>query len=190
MQSSPNIHQELTRRAEYISLLAGASSVHEIENQWKQFLYHLERVWYKCENHFGKSPKWNGWKGKFEVARKRDPLLSYLINARGADEHTVEEITEKKPGSIGIGPGHTGSVHIKSLEFGPDGIKFDGEGSLKLTFSPASIQLLPVVNRGRTYLVPTQHKGTPIQPGILNIAKAGLDFYAKLVADAEEHFVK
>lgn len=119
MQSSPQIHAALDR-------LNRSQSLEEVEEHWKELLFRLERVWYKCESHFKHSPKWNGWKGKYEKYIKIDPVLAYLINARGAHEHTVEEIVKKDPGSISIGAGNEGSVHIKRLMVANGKVEFEG----------------------------------------------------------------
>lgn len=50
--------------------------------------------------------------GKFESLRKKDQLLSYLINARGADEHTVNEIVGRESGGIGINPARLSSSFV------------------------------------------------------------------------------
>jgi hypothetical protein len=190
MQPSPTIHSELSRCEELLENLKASKSIDEAEEHWKAFLSRLERVWYKCEAHFRRSPKWNGWKGKYERARKQDSLLVYLINARGAEEHTVEDIVNKQSGSFSIGPGPTGSALIQRLAFTQEGIKFDGKGSLAITFTPARLTLLPVTNRGRTYPVPTEHLGAPISAvNLLEIASAGLRFYKTVVAETESFLV-
>lgn len=191
MQPSPNIHAELKRCKELLQELGHATSATDFEDKWQRFLGHLERVWNKCVNHFGKSPKWNGWKGRFEIQRRTDPLLSYLTNARGAHEHTVTEITEKKPGSIGIGPGPSGRVHIKHLEIGPQGIRGEWDGDLAVTFIPDRVEPAPVKNRGRVYSVPTSHLGVQLMDtSATTFAMHGLAYYQNLVAEAEKFFVK
>jgi len=192
MQPSANIHLELQRCAELLEELRSAGSPDDFDDRWQRFLGHLERVWNKCQNHFGKSPKWNGWKGRYERQRRTDPLLSYLTNARGAHEHTVSDITNKKPGSIGLGAGPGGSVHIKRLTIGPNGqIQGEWDGDLKVTFNPGRADPAPVVNRGRAYAVPTTHLGSPLpDTTAVTLGKAGLVFYKQLVSDAEHFFVK
>jgi hypothetical protein len=95
MKHSDQLKIELSKAREAIKSMRNAKTIDEFEESWKTFLGRLERVWSKSINHFGKSPKWNGWKGKFESLRKSDPLLSYLVNARGAEEHTVNEIIKR-----------------------------------------------------------------------------------------------
>lgn len=191
MQPSPHIHLELQKCAELLEALEKAASTQEFEELWQRFLGNLERVWNKCLNHFGKSPKWNGWKGRFERERRIDPLLSYLSNARGAHEHTVADITTSQPASIGIGAGPNGSVHIKHLSIGPNGITGDWAGDLAITFIPGKVDPIAVTNRGRIYQVPDSHIGQKLpDKTVLTLGRYGLNYYVNLVAAAEKHFVK
>ncbi len=192
MQPSPKIHAELSRCEDLLRRLTGSKSLDEAEENWAAFLSRLERVWNKCEAHFRRNPKRNGWKGKYETARKSDPLLAYLIHARGAEEHTVEDIVARsRPGSVSIAAGTTGSAHIRRLAFTPEGIEFDGEGSLSITFAPERLALLPVTNRGRTYAVPTEHLGRPISAAnLVEVATAGLNFYRAVATETEGFLVK
>lgn len=190
MQPSPNIHLELQRCAELLEQLHSVTSPNEFDDRWQRFLGHLERVWNKCQNHFGKSPKWHGWKGRYEKQRRIDPLLSYLTNARGAHEHTVSDITDKKPSSIGLGAGPSGTVHIKRLTIGPNGqIQGDWDGDLKVTFNPERVDPAPIINRGKTYAVPTTHLGTALcDTTAVTLGRFGLAFYKQLVSDADQFF--
>lgn len=191
MQASSKIHNELLRSAELLDELETLDSLNHIEDTWLSFLGHLERVWYKCQHHFGKSPRWNGWKGRYDKQRSSDPLLSYLTNARGSDEHTVAEITEKTPSSVGMKAGPCGSVHIKSLRVSSGSIQGEWAGDLEIIVNPASIEPAAVVNRGKLYAVPTVHLGNPLSDSsFVTLGKAGLAYYQKLVADAEKFFCK
>ena len=190
MQSSLQIHAELDRCTQILDRLNRSQSLEEVEEHWKEFLSRLERVWYKCESHFKRSPKWNGWKGKYEKYRKIDPVLAYLINARGAHEHTVEEIVKKDPGSISIGAGNEGSVRIKRLMVADGKVEFEGDGDLLIQFNPAELKPVLIVNRGRDYPVPNEHMGIKLADNrITTIASLGLNFYKKVVLDTEAFLV-
>ena len=182
MQPSPNIHSELCRCSELLEKLASTKSPDEFDDVWQRFLGHLERVW----------NKWNGWKGRFEKHRRSDPLLIYLTNARGAHEHTVADITSKKPNSIGIGAGPSGSVHIKQLIIEPNNLlRGEWDGDLAVTFIPGQVDPVAVTNRGKIYEVPTSHMGSPLpDTTALTLAKNGLAYYECLVKDAERFFAK
>ncbi len=191
MQPSPQIQAELNKCAALLEEMAHTATAPEFEEKWQRFLGYLERIWNKCQDHFGRSPKWNGWKGRFEKQRRTDPLLSYLSNARGAHEHTVADITERTPGSIGIGAGPSGSVHIKHLHIGPDGVQGDWTGELAVTFTPGKVNPVSVTNRGRVYAVPEAHLSEKLPDNsALTLGRYGLAYYQKFVADAEAFFVK
>jgi hypothetical protein len=190
MEPSPQIHIELDRCIQLFDKLSQGQSLDEVEECWKEFLSGLERVWNKCESYFGKSPKWNGWKGRYEKLRKSDPVLSYLINARGAHEHTVAEIVRRDHGSISIGAGNNGPVHIKRLVIANGNVDFEGTGNLSIKFNPATLRLLAVINRGREYPAPIKHIDQQLTDiGMVAIALLGLNFYKKAVAEAEFFFL-
>lgn len=95
--------EELERARKAVAQMRSARSIEEFEEHWKHFLHRIERAWNKTKAHYGRSPKIGNWAAPVEDFRRKDPLLACLCNARGADEHTVSEITEREPGRIGIG---------------------------------------------------------------------------------------
>lgn len=191
MRHSDQPKNELAQARAAVDAMRSSKSLDEFEENWKEFLRRLERAWNKACAHFGKSPKWNGWKGKHEALRKSDPLLSYLINARGADEHTVNEIVERKPGGIGINPAEGNTLYIERMEINRGNISIKSPQRLKIEFLPAKTLLLPVVNRGRTYAVPTSHLGKAVDPtNVISVAERGVEFYERLLSEAETFFIK
>jgi hypothetical protein len=191
MQHSEQPSLELAKARSTIEVIRNTKALEDFEEGWKEFLGRIERVWNKASNHFCKSPKWNGWKGKFEGLRRSDPLLSYLVNARGADEHTVNEITGKEPGGIGINPAEGNSLYIEHMEINNGNIFIKSPQKIKINFLPSRTTLLPITNRGRTYSVPTTHLGKPVDPkNVIAIAEAGAQFYENFLVQAEEFFIK
>jgi hypothetical protein len=182
-----------------IERMKSAKSYEEFENEWKTFLSKLERAWNKAQDHYKRSPKWDGWKGKYTKSRKEDSLLKYLTNARGADEHTVSDITQNIPAELRIGLKLSDAngwialnkvavnetrVHIETTSNDPD-------AEVILHFSPEKTRLLPVVNRGVTYNVPTSHMAKEIDPNnVIGMAEMGLSFYESFLIEAEKYFVK
>lgn len=171
--------------------MAAAASLDEYEEHWKEFLRRVERCWNKAHAHYGKSPKWNGWQGRIDRLRRTDPLLSYLVNARGAEEHTVNEITTRHPGGIGINPAEGNSLYIERMEVNNGVISVRSPQKIKVDFIPARMGLLPVTNRGRTYGTPTLHLGNTIDPqNVQAVAGMALAFYEQVLREAEAFFVK
>lgn len=191
MRHSDQPFQELARAKEALAIMKASQSVEQFEEQWKEFLRRLERSWNKAHAHFGKSPKWNGWQGRIDNLRRTDPLLSYLVNARGAEEHTVNEITSRHVGDFGINPAEGNSLHIKRMEFGNGRVLIQSPQEIKIEFLPARMTLLPVVNRGRTYGLPTSHLGARVDPSnVIAVAQSALTFYEKTLNEAEAFLVK
>lgn len=191
MQHSDQPSLELAKARAAIDEMHNAKTLDAFEEAWKKFLGRLERVWNKGESHFGKSPRWNGWKAQFVGLRKTDPLLSYLCNARGADEHTVNEIVGRETGGIGINPVEGNSLYIERMEINNGNIFIKSPQKIRVEFFPARTMLLPVTNRGRVYDVPSSHLGNPVnQRNVIAIAELAAQFYEQFLTKAEEFFVK
>jgi hypothetical protein len=170
--------------------MESSESLEDLEDCWKEYLGRVERVWYKSSAHFKKSPKWNNWKVSFEKQRSTDPLLSYLRNARGADEHTVADIAEYHDGIISIVAGEGGGGTIRNLRISNGHVTAETTGSVNVVFNPFRIRLLSVTNRGVVYPVPNSHNGAPIDPeNVIAVAKVGLVFYENFLTEAENFFV-
>lgn len=77
------------------------------------------------------------------------------------------------------------------MKISTDGIHLDASAPVIVEFIAARTKLLPVLNRGRQYPVPTQHLGMPIDPSnVVALAAAGIKFYKRAVQEAEAFFVK
>lgn len=182
---------ELERARKAIADMRQAGSLEDLEECWKEYLRRLERIWSKSVSHFGKSPKWNGWQGPYLKLRKNDPLLSYFINARGAEEHTVAEITTRSPGSFSVKNDGNGTTRIDRLSIvNGKVVEISGTG-FYAEFVPERVKLLPITNRGVRHPVPTEHLSRPVDPeNLLEIAEKGVEFYATFLAQAEAFFIQ
>jgi hypothetical protein len=167
-----------------------SSTLDVLEYLWKEYLTHLERVWYKAQAHYRKSPKWPNWRQKYEKERKNDPLLSYLRTARGKHEHTLEEITSQDTGSIQIAAGATGTGTVKNIAINNGVLSADvTSGTISIIFDPAKVRILPLVYRGRNYEVPKTHLGSALDPdNVIDLAKKGAEYYERFLNEAEEYF--
>ena len=116
----------------------------------------------------------------------------YLRHARGADEHSVNEITERKTGSVGISAGPSGELFIRNLTTDGNGEidHFDYEGDAVITINPAKIGLRSVTNKGVLFDVPKKHLSRNIDSSnLLEIAELALTYYEGLLNAAEDFFV-
>jgi hypothetical protein len=191
MQHSDQPFIELERAEAAIAAMRDAGNLNDFEEHWKQYLHRVERVWNKARAHYGRSPKWLGWASKYEQARKSDPLLCYLINARGAEEHSVNEIVGREPGGVGINAAEGTSLHIKRIEQRDGKLVIESDQPLKIDFIAARTTLVPVTNRGRVYPVPSSHLGQQIDPkAVPNLAELATTYYRTALAAAEQFFVK
>ena len=192
MQNSPAPRLELDKALKSIVAMESAPCLDDFEEAWKSYLFRLERCFNKAQAHFKKSPKWDAWWGKYKKLRTTDDLLAYLINARGAEEHSVEDIAGRQGGGIGINPVDGDSVYIESITTdGAGNLIIRSPQALKIEFVPDRMTLLPVRNRGRDYLVPSTHLGAKIDANdVCGVAKLAHGFYSEFLSAAEEYFVK
>lgn len=68
----------------------------KLEDLWRDVLKRLERCYDKAKDAYHEIPKFKSWIGNYESLRKKDPLLSYLKQARNADTHSIKEIIVRK----------------------------------------------------------------------------------------------
>lgn len=191
MQRSEQPHIELNKARVAISDMKESQSLEEMEESWKSYLHRIERAWNRVLHHYGKSPKWNGWQANILKQRKSDPLLSYLINARGCDEHTGEDIVTKTKGGFGIGTTDGGPLQIESLTINNGHISFKGSSNAQFNFMAGGVELKSILNRGRQYHPPLEHLGIPIKSkSMVHIAELGLEFYSGFIESVERYFVK
>ncbi|HSD36851.1 MAG TPA: hypothetical protein VLC92_05050 [Rhodocyclaceae bacterium] len=191
MQSTDASRIELKKAKLAIDGMLGAASMEIYEECWKEYLRRIERAWNKTSNHYGKSPKWDSWQGRIVKKRREDSLLVYLVNARGADEHSVSEIVARQPGGIGINPAFGTEIRNLRIQSANGVFDIQSDTPLKIDFLPGKVSLLPVTNRGRTYPVPTSHLGKVIDSSnVVDVATLGLCFYEDVLSQAEAYSVK
>jgi len=184
---------QLEKAESFIKAMTSSQTLDEYEENWKEYFHSIERAWNKLTSHLKRSPKYQGWteRGRTEKLRRNDPLLSYLINARGAEEHSVADITKQESGGIGVNPAFGNTLHINKLEINNGQMHIDSVQPIKIEFIPGKVTLLPVDNRGRNYPVPSSHLDKPVASSDpVTIAKLGVSFYRDYFRMAEGNFVK
>ena len=150
---------ELAKAATALQAMEASEELQAFERHWEESLHRLERVWIKCKAQYNSSSRWQGWSGLIVRLRRNYPLLSYLKNARDADQHTLSAITARSPSELTLtAGGPQGRALIKRITINGNGqMAMQGDGVLNVVFRPEHTRLLPVVNRGRTYPVPKSH---------------------------------
>jgi hypothetical protein len=169
--------------------------LHVLDECWITFVRHLERCWYKTQAHMKGNSKWQGWseRGHIERQRKEDPLLSYLLNARGAEEHGISDLSVKQMGRLRIlRPDEPPPEYIQKVT-GLGGrvtqLMNLHDGRISAVEQQGQFLLIPVVDRGITYAVPTVYKGQPLAGSdAVTVASAGAEFYSKTLDRIESEF--
>lgn len=191
MQKTEAPAAELVKARQAIDRMKSAESLDDFEEDWKEFLRRLERCFNKIQAHYKKSPKWGGWFGRFSKTISSDQLLVYLRNARGADEHSVEEIVERSSPRVAFNPAVGDTIFIKNMVIRGGVIQsMEAPLGVAITFYPEKTRLLPITNRSIVYPVPELHQGKPVNPfNVVDIAECGYKFYEGVLSDAEKYFV-
>jgi hypothetical protein len=176
-----------------IEAMKNAKNLADLREAWISFLKNINRSFNKAQAELDDVRKFRGWteRGRVLELIRQDPLLAYLKNARGAEEHGIKPLAKETPDSytFKMNPGSRG-FFVKKVEFRPDGYtNVEGvQGDVEVQVTPPKFELVPVTNRGRTYFVPVTHLGVPLSSAFpVALAEAGylfyLDFFDKAKAE-------
>jgi ethanolamine utilization microcompartment shell protein EutS len=196
---------EIIKAEKSFDLMKNCESIQEIENNWRDFLNHLEKIWNKSERECQSfKNKFQPWQGEFVRLRKKDPLLRYLKNARDADVHSIFEIVQKSNPINIITPTEgqeiAGDLTTKFELLNVTGINIisplEGEiisGDVKLKFEliiEDKLDVINIENKEITYSPPESHLGNKINNSkdLFEIAELGLVFYKNYISQIESKF--
>ncbi|MEZ8955719.1 hypothetical protein [Vibrio cyclitrophicus] len=160
------------------------------EEEWRDFLNCIEKTWNKTERGCQSvRNKFAPWQGKFTKERKKDSLLKYVKQARDADNHSIQEVSEIKPGNTTMNFVNPKGGYIESMRIVNGNIvEFKGDPMI-VRDNPPTIVALKVKNNGNWYNPPREHKGQQLKTQHpVEIAEIALSYYKNFVADAEEKF--
>jgi hypothetical protein len=119
--------------------------------------------------------------------RKEDELLRYLYQARHADQHSIQPLTQELIAVQQLTIPPLGSVQLRFDE--KTGMPIINGECLSQMISGPRYLLLPVVNRGETYVPPTKHLGEKLSlPDAVVVAEKGMAFYEDYVRQVEAEF--
>lgn len=182
---------ELRSALRAIEGMKEAETMEDFEEEWKQYLTCLEKVWAKVERTC--KPQQNTfqpWQGKFQALRKKDMLLRYLKQARDADNHSIQDLTAIKPGQMTInfpsGSGRIDHLYIDNSRV----VSYSGDPMIETVTPPHPIAV-PIRNNGVWYNPPTSHLGNNV-PNLhpITIAELGIEFYSNYLEEVENKFFR
>ena len=127
-----------------------AESFASLEQAWTDFLIMANRVYTKLEQGAKGYPQSFGWFGLKKHERRKDPLLKYVKNARDADEHGLNPVTERE------GPTKLTSYGAGIEVLDGDTIRINPEAmndppKITMGWSPERVRLVQVITYGDKY---------------------------------------
>lgn len=164
---------------------------------WTDFLIAATSIPHIIEKAAGATPQARQWYGGKRNEGRKDPLVLYMFQARNAEEHGIEPVTEFEPAEYTIEHPEMGMT-IGDPRISPDGKTLylkAGHGPTgptpRITRKPANVRLASVYDDRfkQTFDPPTVHLGQPINSGEpATPAQAGnlyLSYVSALVRAAE-----
>ncbi len=151
----------------------------EARRGWCAFLLHANRVFSKLEQG-AKGTASLPWHGTIRRARKKDPLLQYIYQARDAENHgdpTLGQDTVVKCGAPNV-------QMLSAAEFPVLEARIIGA-----TVGLPMLLLLPVKTRSGIYTPPTRHFEQDIRPSIEVVAELTLTYLAQIITDAKSRMI-
>jgi hypothetical protein len=95
----------LNQASEAVAAMGDTKDPARIELHWIQFLVAANTFYSKLERGSKDSGKSAAWYGRKKHERRTDELFKYLHHARNADEHGIEQITQRASSFMTLGPG-------------------------------------------------------------------------------------
>lgn len=187
-------HLELAEEAAKGLTLDGGFKLYE--RAWSEFLSQVSRFYSKLEQGAKGTAKSEGWFGHKKGERSDDPLLSYLHQARNADEHGLDYITAKGADCVNV---HM-TKDVKEIHVAFD-MMVDKAGRVHVrdpkTNTPEAVdhfelinprvELVTVKNRGHSFDPPNMHLGKPIvENGPPSVAKLAISYLRDMLDEASK----
>lgn len=162
--------QELTSAWEAAHRIRETETLDQLNAEWAAVLNHLEKLWVKTDIACtAEKPGFSNWNAPWVKLRKSDPLLRYLIQARHADNHSVQYLSSQVIGHLLVDP--------------------KGRMGLNMLDSP-ELAIDQVINRGIKYPTPDTHLGQPLKtrdPRVLSVHAC--NFYADYLRQVRRSFL-
>jgi len=179
-QSPPRVAYR--KLQEQLNEMESAAELDDLADAWEIFLIFHQRVWNKSEAFYKKEPFWSRLQQKFAALRKQDLVLQYVHQARHADEHGIDlisEIVHARTRVMGPGTIMPGSKIIGGAEF----LLAPGS-TVTVAIDPATVDARSVKNRGLTFAVPAV-PGAIRPHSVLEMARYASKFYSDLFKEID-----
>jgi hypothetical protein len=167
----------LTRARTAYDSMKAANNFGSMEAAWTDFLLMSNRVYVRLEQGAKGNGTSFGWFGKKKHERRTDKLLSYVKNARDADEHGLDRITHRDPGGVGVNFPEGTTVKRGMVGGGRIEFELDEPRPVEIKFVGPSVKLIEVTNYGDKYGPPDSNP--------LIVAEAFLNHLEALIGEAE-----
>jgi hypothetical protein len=182
--------KRLAKASVCLERIEASRSFGEFESAWTDLLIALDDIHTVLQQGAKTSPQSRQWYGGKKTERRKDPLLSYLHQARNADKHGIEPIATHKPGGVKISEGAQPTFILKTaVKHGKPSFELHPVEGPGMEIVPPSAELIPVrFDRfGDVFVPPTQHLGS-ILPDVspLAIARIGFKYHEALVQAASQ----
>lgn len=181
---------ELNAAARAINSMNSAGDFETFELEWREFLSCLEKVWIKTERACQQQrARFQPWQGRYQMLRKKDALLRYLKQARDADNHSIQELTQDNPGSLVVKSKDSNGNFIENLEITQENFNQHDIDKLFMVITSPHVIALPVKNHGEWFNPPKSHLNKPVEDDHpATLAALGFEFYSAFLADVEAEF--
>jgi len=176
------------------SALARAKAATEYDgfaSAWSEYLTAINQVYTVIEKGAKSHPKSRQWFGGVKKKEcKSDRLIQYLLQARNADEHGLEPVTEYVSGRISFNSSFArGTLRIARMEVTPTKIDVDFGLPTGITITPPHPKLVTVIDDrfGTKFAPPTMHLGQPLTDSSpLAVGEHGIAYFERFVLEAED----
>lgn len=171
----------LVEAQKWLAEMEAATALDDLAHAWELFLIYHQRVWNKSEAHYRGEPFWTGIRARYSTRRKQDLVLEYVHQARHADEHGVDLISEVASAQtrvMGLGTIIGGKI------VGGGDFDLAPGSTVSVLIDPATIVAREVTNRGVRFAVPSV-PGNGRPHSVIAIARHALQFYDDLFRDID-----
>lgn len=173
---------------QHLERVRNAATYEEFEAAWYQLLIAGNSVDLILEAAAKEDPKSRPWYGGKVNLRRKDPLLSYMHQARNSDEHGIKPVTLRADaGILAEIKGGEEKSKILSQDGRVRGYRWKGgQFSLKVIGAHAQLDVIVDSRFGDEYPPPRSHLGKPLLRSLpYDIANVWVNYLEGLLDDCE-----